>query len=164
MEGWLTLNDFSRRVGGIPDSFEITKLSFCFQQVKEGWLFNLLGPQKLNALEAWVNDNQPQNTYNSSLFELVVPFLVYAVWAEYIPESNVAATQTGLVTKDWQNSEQIDKDQRASMRRKYEDLATIWANRIKDFVSDSTACKPAVQLQSSPRIGKAAPRNKSAFK
>lgn len=153
----LTRFDISSRIN-IPESFRVETLAVYETRIIEGWLSDIVVKNKLTPIISARLGATNVQTELTELSELITPFLVYAVWAEYVFENNVQVSASGLVQKQNEASEIITPEQRAELRRYYRDLATDWAERIKRLLT------PACQVSghtNQPRFGSSKPANHS---
>ncbi|MGV3561569.1 DUF6712 family protein [Larkinella arboricola] len=162
MAPWLTQDDFSKRLpGGLPASFDATvKLGPIVLDLVDDWLTDLIGEKKVNELSVYLAAGGSDNVELESLKKLVVPFLVYAAWSTFVVNGNVAVTQSGLVSKDNDNSTPIETRQLNQISIMYRGKAERQARKIAKLASDG--CGP-VRSAVRPRLRKAQRKDTNYF-
>ena len=140
---WLRPSDFEGRIQ-LPQNFKLSVFFPALTDLEEIALPELLGSDRLAALLLWLTENPygvrsdetaPINTLMVTLYGLIVPFLVYSAYAEYVMTGDVQPTDTGLVTKDRTESEAIGDTTRMQLYRTYRDKANIRATRLSAYVA-----------------------------
>ncbi|RIV19714.1 hypothetical protein DYU11_22560 [Fibrisoma montanum] len=154
---------------GLPAGWEPSdKLSHIQKNVVSGWLTDLLGVERRDglrtALLAYLPDDEtpsvPLSEADQKLYDCVLPFLLYATWANYVQLANVHITEAGLVTHTDNHSEPITSQQRAELYRYYRDIAERKAGDVLACRQPDVCERPR---RVGSRIGKAVGKKQSMF-
>lgn len=172
---WLNRASFLNRIT-LPDGFDLSVFNTALTDLEENELYSILGAERLTELKTWVlanpagqlsevgagDEDTELDVSLLPLYTVVVPFLVYAAYAWYILEGDAQATDTGLVTKERENSEALSDTRIAQLYRSYRDKANVRAGRITTYLQqlESNTCA-ARQLGYEIRISSSGGRTKS---
>ncbi|MVM34230.1 hypothetical protein GO755_29640 [Spirosoma sp. HMF4905] len=152
---WLNRASFQGRVK-LPHNFDLSVFEPFILDLEEIALPALLG-DKLAALKAWLDTNQygivapPDDPDEEvavdpleTLYKKVVPYLVYAAYAEYAFGGDVQATNTGMVVKERESSSSLSDTQRTQLYRNYRDKANARAVLITKYLDEQRqSCVPS---------------------
>lgn len=151
---WLSRASFEKRLI-LPANFNLAVFDPFILDLEESQLPGLLGSGRLMSLIEWIKRN-PKGEYTpdsesetylldealSDLYAKTIPFLVYAVYAEYIFSGEVQATDTGPVTKSRDSSTALTDTQRTQLYKNYRDKANNRAAQLETYVRSlgTTSC------------------------
>lgn len=161
---WLNPDDVTRRLN-LPKNFVTSVFNPYLYEIEKNELRVLLGAQLLTDVKAWliinpfglpnIVDPDPDappvdpvvpDEKMIGLYDLLVDFLVYAVYAEYIIQGSIQATATGLVRKNRESSENLSDIQQMQLHKTYRSRADNRSKMITDYIrvnyeSPSNDCK-----------------------
>ncbi len=114
---------------GLAKTVKATKYNqfIIASQVKN--LTSLIGESCVTALETAVCTNT-LDTYQEALMELVRPYLINYSYANYINQSMLQSSGSGVVKLSGDNSEAISEKEKKSAIDFYSSVANAWGDRI----------------------------------
>lgn len=168
---WLNRASFEQRIN-LPANFDLGVFDQFIVDLEEIQLSSLITVETLTLLQAWLevnpygNPQTPDEVEPSELeplYKLIVPYLVYAVYAEYVFSGDVQPTDTGLVVKDRESSSSLTDTQRTQLYRNYRDKANARALLITQYLDKQRqSCAPS-SFSGETRISSAKGKTRSRF-
>ena len=151
---WLNQASFEGRIR-LPEKFDLSIFDQYILEIEELELRAVLGSDRQTRLHEWVIGNpvgvpvapvdgeldEVIDTDMLALYAQVVPFLVYACYAEYILQGDVQPTDTGAVTKERDSSMGLSDVRIMQLYRSYRSKAEVRLNDVRQFVArDDQSC------------------------
>jgi hypothetical protein len=180
MTTWLNRFSFQDRIT-LPESVRPSTFNDYLTDLEEDWLLRLIGPVRMLAIKAWLvtnpygqspTPNEPLPGASvalidpmKALYDRIVPFLVYAVYAEYVLEGGAIATETGIVEKERENSEALTDAHRSELYRRYKNRAESRAAKLAEFLkqNDCELVRPTYDRPAFTTVGGTAVSVKDQF-
>lgn len=128
MTALININDVVEEIGLAKSVKEAKYNQFIIaSQVKN--LTSLIGEACVTALETAVCTNT-LDEYQEALMELVRPYLINYSYANYINQSMLYSSTSGIVKLDGDNSQAISEKEKKSSIDFYSSVANAWGDRI----------------------------------